>query len=167
MLLYHQCHLRWPQSCLLLDPSKERKRYKRGRGNYSVQFSSFQLLSHVWFFVTHRLQHARLPFPSSTPRAYSNSCALSQWCHPIISSSVIPFSSSLQSFPASGSLQMSQFFTSGGQSIASVLVLPMIIQDWFPLGWTCWNSLQSKGLSRVVSNNTVQKHQLFDTQLSL
>ena len=100
---------------------------------------------------------ARLPFPSPTPGACSNSCPPSQWCHPTISSSVVPFSSCLQSFPASGSFQMSQFFASGGQSIgvsASASVLPMNIQDWFPLGWTGWISLQSKGLSRVFSNTT-------------
>ena len=108
----------------------------------------------------HGLQHARPPCPSPTPRDYSNSCPLSRWCHPTISSSVVPFSSRLQSFPASGSFLMSQLFTSGGQSIgASASVLPMNIQDWFPLGWTAWISLQSKGLSRVFSNTTVQKHQ--------
>ena len=108
--------------------------------------------------------------PTPTPGVYSNSCPLSRWCHPTISSSVIPFSSHLKSFPASGSFQMSPFFTSGGQSIrvsASASVLPMNIQDWFPLGWTGWISLQSKGLSRVFSNNTVQKHQFFGTQLFL
>ena len=97
--------------------------------------------------------------PSPTPGIYSNSCPLSWWCHPIISSSAVPFSSCLQSFPASGSFPMSQFFTSGGQSIgvsASTSVLPVNIQDWFPLGWTGWISLQSKGLSRVFSNTTVQ-----------
>ena len=106
------------------------------------------------------LQHARLPCPSPTPGASSNSCPLSQWCHPTISSSVIPFSSRLQSFPASGSFQMSQFFVSGGQSIgvsASASVLPMNMQDWSPLEWTGWISLQSKGLSRVFFNTTVQK----------
>ena len=106
----------------------------------------------------------------TTPRAYSNSCPLSRWCHPTISSSVIPFSSRLQSFPVSRSFQMSQFFASGGQSIgvlASASVLPMNIQDWFPLGWTGWISLLSKGLSRVYSNTTVQKHQFFRAQLSL
>ena len=111
----------------------------------------------------HGLQHTRFPCPSPTPRACSDSCPSSRWCHPTISSSVIPFSSCLQSFPASGSFQMSQFFASGGQSIgvsASALVLPMNIQDWFPLGLTGWISLQSKGLSRVFSN-TVQKHQFF------
>ena len=99
----------------------------------------------------HGLQHARPPCLSPTPRVYPNSCPLSRWCHPTISSSVIPFSSCLQSFPASG-----QFFASGGQSIrasASASVLPINIQDWFPLGWTGWISLQSKGLSKVFSNN--------------
>ena len=118
----------------------------------------------------HGLQHARPPCPSPTPGACSNSCPSSQWCHPAISSSVIPFSSHLQSFPASESFQMSQLFTSGSQSIgvsASASVLPMNIQDWFPLGWTCWISLQSKGLSRVFSNTTVQKHQFFGAQLYL
>ena len=112
----------------------------------------------------HGLQHARPPCPLPTPRVYSNSCPLSQWCHPTISSLVVPFSSCPQSFPASGPFQISQFFTSGGQSIgvlASSSVLPMNIQDWFPLGWTGWISLQSKGLSRVFSNTTVQKHQFF------
>ena len=102
----------------------------------------------------------------TNPRAYSNSCPSCQWCHPTISSSVIPFSR-LQSFPASGSFPMSRFFTSGGQSIgvsASASVLPMNIQNWFPLGWTGWISLQSKGLSRVFSNTTVQKHQQVNTQ---
>ena len=112
----------------------------------------------------HGLQNTRFPCPSPTPRAYLNSCPLRQWCHPTISSSVIPFSSRLQSFPASGSFPVSQLFTSGGHSIgisASTSVLPMNIQDWFPLGWTGWISLQSKGLSRVFSNTTVQKHQFF------
>ena len=118
----------------------------------------------------HGLQHTRLPCPSPTPRVYSNSCPLNQWCHPTISSSVIPFSSCLQSFPASGTFQMSQLFASDGQSIgvsALASVLPMNTQDWSPLGWTGWISLQSKGLSRVFSNTTVQKHQSFSTQLSL
>ena len=115
------------------------------------------------------LQYARLPFPSPAPSVYSNSYPLSQWCHPTISSSVVPFSY-LQSFPASGSFPVSQFFTSGSQSIgvsALASVLPVNIQDWFPLGWTCWISLQSKGLSRVFSNTTVQKHQSFIFQPSL
>ena len=118
----------------------------------------------------HGLQQARLPCPLPTPRVYSSSCALSWRCRPTISFPVVPFSSRLQSFPASGSFPMSQFFASGGQSVgvsASATVLPMNIQDWFPLGWTCWISLQSKGLSRVFSNTTVQKHQFFSTQLSL
>ena len=108
--------------------------------------------------------------PSPTPGAYSNSSPSSWWCHPTISSSVIPFSSCLRSFPASGFFPISQFFASGGQSIgvsASAAVLPMNIQDWLPLGWTDWVSLQSKGFSRVFSNNTVQKHQFFSIQLSL
>ena len=116
------------------------------------------------------MQHARPPCPSPTPGVYSNSCPLSRWCHPTISSSVVPFSSSPQSLSASGSFQMSQLFASGGQSIgvsASTSVLPMNTQDWSPLGWTGWISLQSKGLSRVFSNTTVQNHQLFSTQLYL
>ena len=118
----------------------------------------------------HGLQDTRLPCPSPTPRAYSDSCPSSQWCHPTISSSVIPFSSRLQSFPASGSFPVSQFFASGGQSIgasASAAVLPMNIQGWFPLGLTGLISLQSKGLSRVFSKTTVQKHQFFSVQLSV
>ena len=117
----------------------------------------------------HGLQHVRLPCPSPTPGAYSNSCPQSWWCHPTISSCVVPFSC-LPSFSASGSFQMNQFFASGGQIIsisASTSVLPMNIQDWLPLGLTGWISLQSKGLSRVFSNITVQKHQFFGTQLSL
>ena len=118
----------------------------------------------------HGLKHARLPCLSPTPGACSNSCPLSRWCHPTISSSVIPFSSWHQSFPASGSFPLSQLFTSGGQSIrvsGSASVLPMNIQDWFPLGLTGWISLQSKGLSRVFSNTAVQKHQFYSAQLSL
>ena len=117
----------------------------------------------------HGLQHPRLPCPSPTPEACSNSCPLCWWCRPNISSSVVPFSSRLQSFPASGSFQMSQLFASGGESIgvsASTSVLPVNTQDWSPLGWTVWISLQSKGLSRVFSNTTAQKHQFFGTQLS-
>ena len=117
----------------------------------------------------HGLQHARPPCPLPTPGVYSNSYPLSRWCHPTISSSVIPFSSCLQSFPASGSFQVSQFFASGGQSIgvsALVSVLPVNIQDWVSLEWTGWISLQSKGLSRVFSNTTVQKYQFFGAQLS-
>ena len=116
------------------------------------------------------LQHGMLPCPSPTPGAYSNSCPLRQWCHPTISSSVVAFSSCLQSFPESGSFQMIWFFQSGGQSIgvsASASVLPVNTQDWFPLEWTGWISLQSKGLSRVFSNTTIQQHQFFGTQLAL
>ena len=122
------------------------------------------------FWWPHGLQHARPPCPSPAPRVYSDSCPLSRWCHPAISSSVIPFSSCPQSFPASGSFQMSQFFTSGGQSIgvsASASDLRMNIQDWFPLEWTGWISLLSKWLSRVFSSTTVQKHQFFGAQPSL
>ena len=118
----------------------------------------------------HGLQHARLLCPSLTPGVHPNPYPLNQWCHPTISFSIVPFSSCPQSFPASGSFQMSQLFASGGQSIAvsaSASVLPMNIQDWFPLGWTGWISLQSKELSRVLSNLTVQKHQFFGAQLSL
>ena len=131
----------------------------------SVQFSCSVVSGFLW---PHGLQHTKPPCPSPTPRGNSNSCPLSQWCHPIVSSSVIPFSSHLQSFPASGSFQMNQFFASGGQSIgvlASASVLPVNIQDWFPLRWAGWISLQSKGLSGVFSNTTVQKHQCFSTQL--
>ena len=132
--------------------------------------SSVQLLSLSDSLRPHGLQHTRPPCPSPAPGFYLNSCPLSQWRHPTISSSIVPFSSCLQSFPASGSFQMSQFFASGGQSIgvsASASVLPMTSQDWFPLGLTGWISLQSKGLSRVFSNTTVQKHQFFGGQLSL
>ena len=132
----------------------------------SVQFSCSVMSNSL---QAHEPQHTRPPCPSPTPRVYSNSCPLSQRCHPTISPSVIPFSSHLQSFPASGSFQMSQFFASGDQSIgvsASTSVLAMNTQDWSPLGWTGWISLQSKGLSRVFSNTTIQKHQFFGTQLS-
>ena len=124
----------------------------------NFQFSCSVMSDSLW---PHGLQHARLPCPSPTPRVYSNSCPLSWWCHSTISSSIIPFSSCLQSFPASGSFPMSPFFASDGQSIGvstSASVLPMNIQDWFPLGWTGWISLQSKELSRVFSNTTVQRH---------
>ena len=117
----------------------------------------------------HESQHARPPCPSRTPGVYSNPCPSSRWCHPAISSSVVPFSSCPQSLQASGSFPTSQLFTSGGQSIgasASASVLPMNTQDWSPLGWTGWISLQSKGLSRVFSKSTVQKHQFFSTQVS-
>ena len=122
------------------------------------------------FLQPNEPQHARPPCPSPTPGVHPNSSPLSWWCHPSISSSVVHFSSCPQSLPASGSFQMSQLFTSGGQSTgvaASTSVLPMNTQDWYLLGWTGWISLQSKGLSRVFSNTTVQKHQFFSAQLSL
>ena len=122
------------------------------------------------FLWPHGFQHASPLCPSPTPGAYTNSCPLSRWCHPTISSSVIPFCSCLKSFPASGSFPMSQLFTSGGQSFgvsASTKVLPMNTQDCFLSGWTGWISLQYKVLSKVFSNTTVQKHQFFSTQLSL
>ena len=140
---------------------------------FSVTMNLFSQFSHSVVcncLRPHELQCARLPCPSTTPKVYSNSCPQSRWCHPTISSSVVYFSSCLQSFPASGSFLRSQFFPSGGQRIgvsASASVLPMNIQDWFPWGWTGWISLQSKGLSRVFSNTTVQKHQFFSAQLSL
>ena len=136
------------------------------------------ILKHLLFFShsvvsdslqPHGLQHTRLPCPSPSPGACSNSCPSSQWCHPTISSSVTPFSSCLQSFPASGSFPMNWLLASGDQSIgasASALVLPMNIQGWFPLGLTGLLSLQSKGLSRVFSNTTVQKHLFFSAQPS-
>ena len=132
----------------------------------SVQFSRSVVSDSL---QPHESQHARPPCPSPTPGVYSNSCPSSWWCHPAISSSVIPFSSCPQSFPASGSFQMSQLIVWGGQSIGvstSTSVPPMNTQDWSPLGWTGWNSLQSKGLSRVFSNTTVQKRKFFDSQLS-
>ena len=134
----------------------------------SVQFSSVPQSCPT--LQPHEPQHARPPCPSPTPGIHSNLCPLSWWCHPTIKSSVVPFFSCPQSFPASGSFQMSQLSASGGQSIgvsASTSVLPMNTQDWSPLGWTGWTSLQFKRLSRVFSNTTVQKHQFFSAQLSL
>ena len=132
----------------------------------SVQFSCSVMSDSL---QPHESQHARPPGPSPTPGVYSNSCPSSQWCHPAISSSVVPFSSCPQSLPASGSFSVSQLFAWGGQSSgvsASVSALPMNTQDWSPSGWTGWISLQFKGLSRVFSNTTVQKHQVFGAQLS-
>ena len=153
---------------------REQERVQRGKQlsiRIFMEGSSVQFSCSVMFnsLRPHEPQHTRPPCPSPTPRVYPNSCPLSPWCHPTISSSIVPFSSCLQSFPASGSFQMSQLFESGGQSIgvsASTSVLPMNTQDWCPLGWTGWISLQSKGLSRVFSNTTVQKHQFFSAQLS-
>ena len=133
---------------------------------HTVQFSHSVMSDSL---RPHEPQHTRPPCPSPTPRVHPNPCPSTQWCHPAISSSVVPFSSCPQSFPASGSFPMSQLFASGGQSIgvsASTSVLPMNTQDWSPLGWTGWISLQSNRLSRVFSNTTVQKHQFFSTQLS-
>ena len=140
---------------------------KRAVGDdFKVQFSHSVVSNSL---RPHGLQHARPPYPSPTPRVYSNPCLLSWWCHPTISSSVVPFSSHLQSFPSSGSFPMSQFFTSGGQSIgvsASTSVLPMNIQDWFPLGLTGWISLQFKGLSKSLlqhhrSKASILRHSAF------
>ena len=135
------------------------------QGYLSLQFSCSVLFDSLWL---HGVQHARLPCPSTNPRPYSNSCSLSQWWHPTNSSSVVPFSSRLQSFPVSGSFQISQLFALGGPSIgvsASTSILPMNTQDWSPLEWTGWIFLQSKGLSRLFSNTTVQKHLFFGAQL--
>ena len=143
------------------------KKIPRSYGKY---FSSVQSLSRVDSLPPHEPQHTRPPFPSPTPGVHPNPCPSSRWCHPTISSSVVPFSSCPQSFPASGSFKMSQLFPSGGQSIgvsALVSVLPMNTQDWSPLAWTGWISLQCKGLSRVFSNTKAQKHQFFGAQLSL
>ena len=133
----------------------------------SVQFSRSVLSDSL---QPNELQHARPPCSSPTPGVHSNSCPSSRWCHPVISSSVVPFSSCLQSLPASESFPMSQLFAWGGQSTGvSTLasILPMNTQDWSPLEWTGWISLQSKALSRVFSNTTVQKHQFFSAQLFL
>ena len=149
-----------------MEEVREWDRERREANETFVQFSHSVVSNSL---RPHGLQQAKPPSPSPTPGVYLNSCPLSQWCHPTISSSVIPFSSCPQSFPASGSFQMSQLFVSGGQIIgvsASTSVLPMDTQDWSPLGWTGWISLLSKGLSRVFSNTTVQKHQ-FSAQLSL
>ena len=133
---------------------------------YMVQFSHSVVSNPL---QPHESQHSRLPCPSPTPGVYPNPCPSTRWCRPAISSSVVPFSSCPQSFPASRSFPMSQLFAWGGQSTgvsASASVLPMNTQDWSPLGWTGWISLQSKGLSRVFSNTTVQKHQFFSAKLS-
>ena len=153
--LQEYIHLLKSSDCLYYQWKKDRKGEEAGYGGERererewVQFSRWVESSSLW---CHKLQHARPPCPSSTPRVHSNPCPLSWWCHPTISSSVVPFSSCPQSLPASGSFPMSQLFASGGQSIgvsASTSVLQMNTQDWSPLGWTGWISLQSKGLSRV------------------
>ena len=165
---YNGILLNYKKECIQLSPKEvEPRAYYAEWSRSEVPFSRSVGSDSLW---PHGLQHTRLPCPPPTPGAYSNSCPLSQWCHPTILSSVGPFSSCRQSFPASGSFPMSQFFTLGGQSIvasAPASVLPMNIQDWFPLGWTGWISLQSKGLSGVFSNTTVQKCQFFGAQLSL
>ena len=160
---YFQELIFWPQSLHLLIFRKALNPFMVT----SVQLSHSTMSDALW---PHEPQHARPPCPSPTPKVHPNPSPLSQLCHPTILSSVVPFYSHLQSVPASGYFQMSQLFASGGQSIevsASISVLPMNIQDWFPLGWTDWISLQSKGLSRVFSNTTVPKHQFFSTLLSL
>ena len=145
-------------------------KYKLKQDTTYCQFSkSVQSLSCVWLFVIPWTAHTRLPCPFQLLKLAQTRVSR-RWCHPTISSSVVPFSSHPQSFPVSGSFPTSQLFTSGGQSFgisASASVLPMNIQDWFPLGWTGWISLQFKGLTRDFSNTTVQKHQFFDAQLSL
>ena len=152
---------------VIKDISEKPTTNTQGWNSESVQFSHSVVSNSL---RPPEPQHARPPCPSLTPGVHPNPCPLSWWCHPTISSSVVPFSSCPQSFPVSGSFQMSQLFTSGGQSIgvsASTSILPMNTQDWSPLGWTGWISLQSKQLSRVFSNTTVQKHQFFGAQLSL
>ena len=155
----------------------QRERFQRLTTTNNIYYKYFLKSNSVQFSCSvisdllrpYGLQHTRRPCPPC-PRACSNSCALSRWYHPTISSSIVAFSSCLLSFPASGSFPVSRLFTSGSQSIgasASASVLPVNIQGWFPLGWTGWISLQSKGLSRVFSNTTVQKHQFFGTQPSL
>ena len=155
-----QCYI------VILWSSKFNMYYDASKMVSSVQFSCSVVSDSLW---PHESQHVRHPCPSQTPGVYSNSCPSSRWCHPAISSSVVPFSFCPQCLPASGYFPTSQLVTWGGQSIgvsASASVLPMNTQDWSPLGWTCWISLQSKGLSRVFSNATVQKHQFFCAQLS-
>ena len=148
------------------------KHIKRCSTSLTIQFSSVQFSCSVVsdYLQPHELQHARPPCPSPSPRFHPNSCPSSRWCHPAISSSVVPFSSCPQSLPASESFPMSQLFAWGGQSIgvsASASVLPKNTKDWSPSEWTGWISLQSKGLSRVFTNTMVQKHQFFNAQLSL
>ena len=156
-------HMKW---CLSYSIRETQIKTTVGYHYTPIQFSYSVMSNSLW---PHEPQHVRPPCPSPTPGVYPNPCPLSQWCHPTISSSVVPFSSCPQSFPASESFPMSELFTWGGQSIgvsASTSVLPMNTQVWSALGWTGWISLQSKGLSRVFSNTTVQKHQFFGAQLS-
>ena len=149
------------------DGRKSTETLEKNRNTTSVQFNRSVVSDSLW---PHEPQHARPPCPSPTPGVHPNPCPLSWWCLPTISSPVIPFSSRLQSCPELGSFPMSRLFISGSQSIvvsASASVLPMNIQDWFPLWLTGWIFLQSKGISRVFSNTTVQKHQFFGAQHSL
>ena len=151
---------------MIINKNWEKQVNKKYNMISSVQFSHSVMSNSL---RPHELHHARPPCPSPTPGVHPNSCPSSRWCHPAISSSVVPFSSCPQSLPASGSFPMSQLFAWDGQSIggsASASVLPMNTQDWSPLGWTTWISLQSKRLTRVFSNTTVQKHQFFGAQLS-
>ena len=162
-------HIRWPKYWnVTLTTGKSRFKILTSWSEFnSAQFGHSVVSDSLW---PHELQHTRLSCASPIPRVYSNSSPLSWWCHPTILSSVVPFSSRLKSFPASGSFQMSQVFASGGQSIgvsALASILPKKSQDLSPLEWTGWISLKSKELSRVFSNTTVQKHQFFSTQLSL
>ena len=172
------CTLRILSSCKMLSfCGSSKPSASKGLSDFEVvpakrHFSSVQCSHSVMSdsLPPHELQHARPPCPSPTPRVYSNSSPLNRWCHPAISSSVIPFCSCPQSFPASGCFPMSHLSALGSQSIgvsASTSVPPMNTQDWTPLGWTGWISLRSKGLLRVFSNTTVQKHQFFSAQLSL
>ena len=164
-------------ACWWAGPGADTKQPGRGFSYGTCQYqcprdrwySSVQLLSHVQLFATPWTAACQASL-SPTPGIHPNPCPPSRWYHPTISSFIVPFSSCRQSFPASGSFQMSQLFTSGGQSIgvsASTSVLPLNTQEWFPPGWTGWISLQSKGLWRIFSNTTVQKHQFFGAQLSL
>ena len=169
---FTQTHVHWVGDAIqkshpLSSPSPPALNLSQHQFSFQFQFIRSVMSDSL---QPHELQHTRPLCPSPTPEVHPNPCPLSWWCHPTISSSVILFSSCPQSFPASGSSQMSQLFISGGQSIgvsASTFVLPKNIQDWFPLGWTGWISLQSKGLSRVFSITTVQKHQFFSPHLSL
>ena len=166
--------LQWSVPCQFLSNSLQHPLHWLSWYDYSCKLVMFLTLQSVqsshsvsYSLRPYGLQHTRPPCPLPTPGACANSCSSSQWCHPTISSSGIPFSFCPQSCPPSGSFPMAQFFTWGGQSTgasASASVLPMNVQDWFPLGWTGWISLQSNGLSRVFSNTTVQKHQLFSAQ---
>ena len=171
------CLNKWKKSCIhgledliLLSGDATQSDLRTQCSSYqSPQFSSVQLLSRVWLFVTPWIAACQASLFITNSGVYSNSCPSSQWCHPAISSSVVPFSSCPQSLLALGSFPTSQLFTSGGQSIgvsASASVLPMNTQNRSPLGWTGWISLQSKGLSGVFSNTTVQKHKFFGSQLS-